>query len=259
MEDIVIKNYNELYEENKISMWLDLSTYCNAKCPQCHRTDAKGLEKVDWLPLIQWSYEEFVSIFPLKTLNHIERFDICGTWGDPIMNKDIFKIVEYIIQNTEKTTVLINTNGSLRNSDWWWDLGLLSKERIQIMWAVEGITQEQHSLYRQNTSLQTILDNMISFSAAGGYSQVFTVTFKHNENDLYDIALLVKEYGAKDIFFVQSNRFYENQKFNFIDKNGTEKSLEKTNRENSDFYWKTWNLYNEKDLGAIYRESRIKK
>lgn len=250
----LIENYNTQYEKKKLGMWLDLTTYCNAKCPQCHRTNADGLEKADWLPLIQWSFEEFKNMFPPKTLEHINHFDICGTWGDPIMNKDIFKIVKYVMENSS-ANVLINTNGSFRNGDWWWDLGLLGGKRITVMWAVEGVTQEQHSMYRQDTSLELVLENMESFSLAGGLSQVFTVTFKHNEKDLYNIATLVKEHGAEDIFFVQSNRFYENNKFKFIDKSGMEKFLEKTTLENSNFYWNTLHLYNEEHMKRIYDES----
>ena len=51
--------YNKLYKDKKLKAWIDLSTYCNAACPQCHRTDPRTSNKVDWLPLIQWSLEEF--------------------------------------------------------------------------------------------------------------------------------------------------------------------------------------------------------
>lgn len=253
MSDTEIKNYNTQYEEKTLGLWLDLSTYCNAKCPQCHRTNADGLDKVDWLPLLQWSYEDFKKMFPPRTLRHISHFDICGTWGDPIMNKDIFHIVKYIMEYS-RSTVLINTNGSFRNPDWWWDLGLLGGERITVMWAIEGITEEQHSHYRQNTSLELVLENMESFSLAGGKSQVFTVTFEHNEKDLYNIAVQVKERGAKDIFFVQSNRFYEHNKFDFVNAKGEQKTLKRTNLPESDFYWRTWHLYDDSHMERILEE-----
>ena len=32
--------YDQLYSKSKLIMWLDISTYCNASCPQCHRTRA---------------------------------------------------------------------------------------------------------------------------------------------------------------------------------------------------------------------------
>lgn len=250
-----IKNYADLYDRKQLRMWLDLSTYCNAKCPQCHRTNADGLGKVDWLPLVQWSYDQFVKMFSIKHLQRIEHFDICGTWGDPIMNKDIFKIVEYIIKNTENTTVLLNTNGSFRNEEWWWELGILGKERIKVMWAIEGVTQDQHSLYRQNTNLQTILNNMESFSLGGGISEIFTVVFKHNENHLYEIAKMTKQYGARCIMFIQSNRFYSNMKFDFINEIGEKKALERSEKQNNGFYGSTFNLRDPKDLERIRNES----
>ena len=246
-------NYNTLYEKSELSLWLDLSTHCNAKCPQCHRTDADGLQKVDWLPVVQWSYEDFKKALTPKTLSHIERIDICGTWGDPMMNKDIFKIVKYIMDESN-CSILINTNGSIRNADWWWNFGLLGGDRITVMWAVEGISQDQHSLYRQDTDLKTVLDNMETFTLAGGISEVFTVIFKHNEKDMYNIAKCVKELGAQDIFFVPSNRFkpYSN-KFEFIDKKGQMKFLEKASIDETttpDFFWKP--LFLEDSMEMIY-------
>ena len=247
-------NFDKLYDDNELSLWLDISTHCNAKCPQCHRTNADGLQKVDWLPVIQWSVEEFQKAFTPKNLAHIDRIDICGTWGDPMMNKDIFKIVEYIM-NYSNCKILINTNGSIRNADWWWNFGLLGRERIMVMWAVDGITQEQHSLYRQDTDLKVVLDNMELFTAAGGISQVFTVVFEHNEKDLYNIATMVKEMGAQDIFYVPSNRFkkYSN-KFEFIDKAGELKflkksSLDETNTNN--FFWRTIFLEDDSEMKVI--------
>lgn len=247
-------NYNTLYGSKDLSLWLDISTHCNAKCPQCHRTNADGLQKVDWLPVIQWSFEEFRNAFSPTTLHHIDRIDICGTWGDPMMNKDIFKIVEYIM-NYSNCKILINTNGSIRNADWWWKFGLLGKERITVMWAIDGITQEQHSLYRQDTDLEVVLDNMETFTLAGGVSQAFTVVFKHNEKDMYNISKVVKEKGAQDIFFVPSNRFKrDSNKYEFIDKVGEMKFLEKSslNETNTpDFFWKTFFLEEEETMKRI--------
>ena len=91
--------WNKLYKDNKIDLWIDLSTYCNAACPQCHRTDARTAGKVDWLPLIQWSVQEFKDAFPTSTFKHARKLQLCGTWGDPMMNKDIYEITDYIINN----------------------------------------------------------------------------------------------------------------------------------------------------------------
>ena len=49
------------WDASSINLFMDISTYCNAGCPQCHRTDNNGLGKVDWLPLVQWSLKQFKS------------------------------------------------------------------------------------------------------------------------------------------------------------------------------------------------------
>ena len=115
-------SFRSLYDDGKLRLWLDISTHCNAKCPQCHRTNADGLAKVDWLPLISWSIEQFKAAFPPSTFEHIEEVQLCGTWGDPMMNKDVDQIVYYILESSNNLHVIINTNGSIRNEEWWWTL-----------------------------------------------------------------------------------------------------------------------------------------
>ncbi len=247
-------DYKTLYDTDQISMWLDLSTYCNAACPQCHRTDANGLGKIGWLPNVQWSFEEFRQAFPIETMMHIHRFDICGTWGDPMMNKDIWKILEYIIKGSN-CWIVINTNGSIRDEDWWWKLGLLTGKRLTVVWAIDGINQEQHARYRQQTDLNKILMNMEAFNSAGGKSEVFTVVFKHNEKDIHNIARMIKDLGTTTLFLVKSNRFYSNSTFHFVKSTGEDDLLERSTLPDDDsLYWKSIHL-SEENIEWIKNES----
>lgn len=220
--------YRNLYVRRQLTMWLDLSTHCNAACPQCHRTNPDGLGKADFLDLVQWSLEEFKKYFPVETMSHIRKFDICGTWGDPMMNKDIFQICEYIIKNSD-CRISIHTNGSLRNEEWWWNLAVMCGRRLDVTFTVDGSTQDIHSMYRQNTDLATILSNMETLVMGGSHASVFTVIFKHNQDDLLNITKLAKDYGASEIVFTASNRFHRSgqQDFNFK-KEGTMYKLHKT-------------------------------
>ena len=65
-----------------LDIMLDVTTRCNAGCPQCHRTDPMGLNKASWLPDIVWTLEQFKHAFPEKIAKHIYNFDFCVTWGD---------------------------------------------------------------------------------------------------------------------------------------------------------------------------------
>mgnify|MGYP003670133456 CR=1 FL=1 len=219
-----MKTYTELYNNKKINAWLDITTFCNAACPQCHRTNPKTLNKIDWLPLIQWSFEDFQKAFPIKTLKHIKNFNFCGSLGDPMMCKDIFEICEYIVDNSD-CYIIINTNGSIREEFWWTHLGYIIKDRGRVVFDIDGTTQEMHSHYRQKTDLKLILDNMKAYCQYST-AEVFTVIYKHNEDYLKEIHSMVNNLiGDHQHLFVPSDRAHHIEKFKFL-KDGKEKFLE---------------------------------
>ena len=222
-----MNTFNEYNITNtKLVAWIDLSTYCNAGCPQCHRTNPNGLDKVGWLPLVQWSLEQFIEAFSPEDMKNIERFEICGTWGDPFMAKDIYKICEYIIDNSD-CWIQANTNGGMRDEEFWWDLGVLGQNRMQVIFDVEGITQEMHSHYRRKVDLEKLKSHIECFTAAGGNAFAHLILFKHNEDYVHEILdMCYNELGMTDHMIQPSNRFHSENKQVFIDENGNEAVLE---------------------------------
>mgnify|MGYP003630721173 FL=1 len=233
-----------LWRNKNLNIFMDICTYCNAGCPQCHRTNPHGLAKQDWLPLIQWSLADFKKAFPIGTM-FANTFHFCGTWGDPMMAKDIFKIVEYIILNSD-SLIVITTNGSLRDEDFWWDFGALGRKRLRVTFDIDGITQEMHEKYRRFTKLDTVLTNMKMLSQTPARAESQTILFKHNENYRNEIAELATKNGSAKHEFVISDRFglwHRNsadqnvggtkniEHTNHTDKNGNKFILEKANEE----------------------------
>ena len=209
---------------------MDISTYCNAGCPQCHRTNPSGLGKADWLPLVQWSIDQFKAAFPFKTMQRVNCFMFCGTFGDPIMAKDFLPITEYIIKNSN-AHISVNTNGSMRNEEFWWDLSTVGRRRLTLYFAVDGINQEMHQHYRRFTDLSKVLNHMEI--AAQTNCNVFaqTVLFKHNENYKDEIRNLCREHGATRHTFVNSDRFEDSKSITeHTDENGKEFILEKAGK-----------------------------
>lgn len=221
------QKFIDLLEKGELKMWLDISTYCNAGCPACHRTDRirGGLHHEKWLPMVQWSFEQFKKAYSIEFLNQIKSWEICGTFGDPVMNKDLYEICEYICTNST-TQVNIDTNGSIRPTAWWEKLGKLPG--IEVDFAVEGINQEMQNYYRRKTNLAKILGNMRAFSDAGGKANVFCVIHKHNQNYLFEIEALCKEYGATKFDWYESNRFYDGPRVHFMDEKGEVDYLEQS-------------------------------
>ncbi len=231
-----------LYPENDLIAWVDLSTLCNAACPQCHRTDRNGLGDIPWLPKIKWTLGEFKMAFPKESLHKFKRFEFCGTWGDPVMNKDMYAICEYIIRNS-KAKIQINTNGSIRTPDWWWDLGVMCGDRLRVWFDVDGINQEMHEKYRQKTDLQKIQDNIESITATNAGISIMVIVFKHNQDYLEEIHDMVRSWGVTgEVSFMGSNRFYHQDTFEFI-KDDKEEILEQsTLGEDHPMLNTTWNI-----------------
>jgi MoaA/NifB/PqqE/SkfB family radical SAM enzyme len=139
---------------------IGLTNNCNAKCPQCARTDPKTFKKYEWLPLDELYIEDIKKILPAEQLRKITSISLCGTYGDPLVAKDIFQILEYFFSCRPNLYLTIHTNGSMRNNKWWYKLcSILKNKNVTIIFGIDGIDQESHSKYRINTSFEKILDH----------------------------------------------------------------------------------------------------
>ena len=205
---------------------LSVTNFCNAGCPQCDRTNPNGCGTDDWLPLTQWSLQDFKKAFPKDSLNQLGELQFCGTWGDPMMLKDIYSICEYII-NESNCNIEITTNGSIREDTFYWELGALCGNRLKMYFDIDGIDQDMHSHYRRKTNLQKTLNNMEMVSRTLAIPMAQTVVFEHNRPYLKQIVELARSYGAIHYKHFDSNRFDYGDTFNFIDENGKEQILRK--------------------------------
>lgn len=220
-----------MYKPYDLKIFVDISTYCNAGCPQCHRTDPNGLGKAEWLPLIQWNIEQFKTAFPLNLLKQTKILNLCGTWGDPVMNKDIKEIVQYIAKTNPNTDIHINTNGSMRDEQWWWELGIIGGKNLRVVFAVDGTNQEMHEKYRRFTNLEKVLKNMKALSDTRATSVGHTILFRHNQDHIKSIKTLCEKNGATSYMVTTSDRFdhedsQEGKYFYFRNEQGIDDVLE---------------------------------
>jgi MoaA/NifB/PqqE/SkfB family radical SAM enzyme len=209
----------------QLNVTFDITTYCNAGCPQCDRTSKNGLGKKSWIPLVQWTLEQFKEAIKPEDFKYIKTCAFTGSWGDPIMNKDIFEIVKYCVEH--ETHVQIETNGSIRDEEWWWNFGVMGGKYLQVRFDVDGIDQEMHHKYRRFTSLQKVLDNMYMFSQTDAITASQTVVFKHNQDYINDIEKLCRDWGSQFHTKVISDRFNDIPSFEFVNEHGEKETLEK--------------------------------
>lgn len=209
---------------------INLTNLCNARCPQCQRTAEIGLDTLKGLPMITWSLQDFIDYFPKDTLDDIKEYSFCGTWGDPLMAKDIEPIVYYIMDNS-KAKVIITTNGSIRKDDFYIRLGKYCGKRLSMVIDVDGITEEMHQKYRRGTSLKKSLSALKALSSTNAISFSQTILFKHNEMYEKQIRKLAIKHGSQNHLSYPSDRFDhfhgDEYTFNFINEDGNKEILER--------------------------------
>jgi MoaA/NifB/PqqE/SkfB family radical SAM enzyme len=206
---------------------LNITNLCNARCPQCQRTARIGLEVCRELPLTTWSLEDFKNKFPVDTLDDMKEYSFCGTWGDPLMAKDIEKICHYIINNS-KAKIIITTNGSIRTAEFYKNLGDYCGRRLSMVIDVDGIDEQMHQKYRRGTSLKKSLAALKALSQTKAIPLSQTVLFKHNEEHKNAIKKLCLDNGSHFHLSYPSDRFPEGyDEWWFINEEGQKESLEK--------------------------------
>lgn len=257
------------FNSERLSHWkiedlkiqLDISTYCNAKCPQCHRTNPETLKKMDWLPLKNWTMNDFNKAFSEEDLKKIDEIHFVPTWGDPVMNPHLYDMVKHCFDVNRKMKVMVSTNGSIRNEEWWWKFGSIAKKKFidfNVIFGIDGLDQEMHERYRVNTNLKKILNNMRALSEsfyANAWSQ--TIIFKHNEDYLEEIKQMCFDHGSTRHIELFSSRFGKEKiyhyKDNFLEKSTKdEKPISNIKKEKVFCQWKNLNKVNINYDGSVH-------
>ena len=179
---------------------LEISTLCNASCPWCPRT-FWGYPHNGGYPECNLTLAQARQIFTKDFLWQLDTLYINGNYGDIVMNPEAPEIVRYFKQSNPKLTVTISTNGSARDADFWRSLAGLA----EVSFCLDGLA-DTHSLYRQNTSWDTVIKNAKTFISAGGRATWKFIQFDHNQHQIERCGQLAKELGFQEFRLVDDGR-----------------------------------------------------
>lgn len=205
------------FEELK-SIHLEITNNCQARCPMCARNEHGGLPN----PLIninEWTLEDFKKIFTDDVLYTIEKVYFCGNFGDPMLNKDLISMCEWVGNKVPNIQIGIHTNGSARHISWWEELARALPDNHMVHFGIDGL-EDTHSLYRGGTDFNTIIRNASAFINAGGKAEWTFIKFKHNEHQVEECQQLAKELKFSQFMLKNSSRFLVEPKYEVWDKNG---------------------------------------
>ena len=182
---------------------VELSTHCNAACPFCSRNDYGYKTRTDF-PLVSLTIDQWKRIFNDVSLPKLKRISFSGTYGDPFMCKDVVEITDYCIEKFPNTILDFSTNGSMRPMQFWKELG--AKKNVHVRFALDGATQEVHSLHRIGTNIEDVLHNAKAFIEAGGYAIWLMILFRHNQHHVKTAKTIAKKLGFSDFILKENGK-----------------------------------------------------
>lgn len=182
---------------------IELTTLCNAACPQCPR-NIYGGRTVDGLPLTSWSIEQFKTSFPVGFLQKLDLVYFCGTYGEPLANKDIVEISKYIKSVSPGCRLGAHTNGGIKMPDLYTELA----HSIDFLaFGIDGLEDTNH-LYRRNVNFKRVIENAKAFIGAGGEANWDYIVFRHNQHQVEEAKRMSRQLGFKNFNVKRTVRFF---------------------------------------------------
>jgi len=193
-------NFTELKK-----LHIELTNACNAACPMCVRFyRGSPLTRPD-LNIEQITVDKFKKYFPPEVIKQCSHILFCGVHGDPGMAKDLYEICEYIGQVGDSTSLDIDTNGGMRDVEFWERFGKLfaanhnEQRRWNITFSIDGLEDTNH-IYRRNVNWDKLMSNAQAFIQGGGRASWQFLIFKHNEHQILEAKGLSEQLGFKKFY-----------------------------------------------------------
>lgn len=220
--------YNRLQSENKkFHFHLELTTKCNSACPICPRFIIGTPVRTSNIKLWEVDIDMIKKWYPIELIKKIGSMNFCGNFGDPIVCKDLYEIVEYFHLNNKDISIDIRTNGGAKPESFWEKLGILSKKsnkKLRVVFSVDGL-EDTNDLYRRNVKWNILDRNIRTYTSNGGYGVQEFLIFNHNEHQIEEMVEQNKEWGLDFITFKQAYGFEDwstnkTRPFAVYDRNG---------------------------------------
>lgn len=160
-----------------LSLEIELTTLCNAKCPLCYRNYKSFPSRYK----VAYSRKLDDVIAQLNQYPKLNYVMLVGSMSEPTLYKDFIQLVQYL--KSRKIKIEICTNGDTRNDDFWKQLGLSLSMIDEVYFTICGSTQELHERYRKNTCLKNILHNASVLRAVKPIDIAQCIRFNYNSDD----------------------------------------------------------------------------
>ncbi|MFS8120525.1 MAG: tetratricopeptide repeat protein, partial [Microcoleus sp.] len=179
---------------------VEITSRCNAACPQCPRTGNPIL------PDAELKIEDIERMFPQEFCSQLDLIYMCGNYGDAMTSNTTIPAIEYW-HRMGVPKIGLYTNGSGRNPDWWRALAqAMTGEHDTVTFSIDGLA-DTNSIYRQNTNWDRIMQSVNAFIQAGGKAVWHYLIFEHNQHQVEAARDLAKQLGFIEFVPKATSRF----------------------------------------------------
>lgn len=191
---------------NKIDEYqIEITTYCNAACPQCPRNNNGGGVN-PYLKLEHLPRSVIDSTFNVELCNRLRQVFFCGSYGDPIMHPEFLDILRDFRRKSPTLWLYLHTNGSVHNSEYWQEMADIIGGYGQVDFNIDGL-ETTNWLYRRNTDFNKIIDNAKAFINNGGRAVWNFIVFEHNQDQVDKAQQISKDLGFHEFKYRATGRF----------------------------------------------------
>lgn len=135
------------------TLWFNTGTLCNLTCKNCYIESSPKNDRLAYL-----SFEEFKTFVNESIQNEMGTKEIGFTGGEPFMNKDIFKMIKYALDNDFKTLVLTNAMKPMMNNKN--QLFKLNHLNLTIRVSIDHFTKHKHEQIRGPNSWEPMIEGL---------------------------------------------------------------------------------------------------
>ena len=195
-----------MFDFNTINEYqLEITTYCNASCPQCPR-NLNGTGINPYMPLTHLPRAVIGQVFDTELCQHLRQIFFCGSYGDPIMHPDFLNILRDFRSKSPTLWLYIHTNGGVHDPEYWTEIASIMNGHGQIDFGIDGLSDTLH-LYRKNVKYNNAIANAQAFIAAGGRAQWNFIVFRHNEHQVEQVQQLGRDMGFYNVLIRRTGSF----------------------------------------------------
>ena len=172
---------------------IESTDVCNLACPLCSReTDVNFNKSVQH----HLTVEQVYSVLGTEFISNLDKMFMCGNYGDPAAGQHTVKLYEYFRSINPTITLGMNTNGSLRTTNYWQELGeyVLNQPRDYVVFSIDGL-EDTNANYRRGVDWHKLMSNVDAYISAGGSAHWDMLVYQHNQHQVEECEQLARNMG----------------------------------------------------------------